>query len=315
MEIAKNYLPCIYRIVKGKRLRLTSFYHSETLMVKYLDFLNWDNFFIQTILPCHYISKAEELLLNYINQNHSGEECKLYVFTAGKDFINNVEDILKFYTMINAYSIQLQYKMKYFNKKSHGLCMFSMRNVTLILPYILIDETKYVPLFYLDGFQYKSIRLLDLYNSSIDMNYLNFSYLSLYCNIHICNDQYFCFDESLNRNAFVNGLNTLSGDIINRYKTRYSTYNQTSIEMLFNLTNAYFENYYLLINFHQTIKVKQIEMIKLKSIEQTNIQTLSTVLTVGTQAITLPQDIQCTNIINQNEKSTNQMVPIKYLIN
>lgn len=267
-------------------------------------------------MPCYYITKAEELLLNDINQNHSGEKCKSYVFKASKDFTNNLEDILKLYTMLNSLSLQLQHKIKYFNKKTHGYFMHSIGNVTFILPYILINEIKYVPLFYLDGFRYKSVQLLNLYNSSIDLNYLNFAYLNLYCNVYAWNNQYFCFDKSFYKNAFINGLSTLKIGTPNKRETRYLTVINNFLKMLFNLTNAYIENYGSLINVHQIIKMERIEMPELKSIEQTNTQVVSTtILTTERQTIPIIQNTQCTSITSQNGKSMNQMVHIKYLIN
>lgn len=102
-----GYLPCIYRIVDGKRLRLVSIYHIEILFAKHLDFLENDILSMSTVMKSYNMSNSEALLLNDINQNHSGKERKSFVFKAGRDFLACMEEIVQFYNLINTYYIEL----------------------------------------------------------------------------------------------------------------------------------------------------------------------------------------------------------------
>lgn len=205
--------------------------------------------------------------------------------------------------------------------------MYSTGDITLVLPYISIDETKYIPLFYWNGIIYKSIQISDLYNSSINLNHLNLAYLNFYCNVHICNNTFFCFGESLFEDTIENmiitlyPINTINKikkqfltDIFNMFKIHYLINTNNQLE-IYNLVNAYFENNWQLI-VHHTIMMEQLKNIESKNIKPIKTESFSiTILIQKIRANTIQQGIQFTNITNQNEKSTNQMVHIKYLIN
>ncbi|CAI6363143.1 unnamed protein product [Macrosiphum euphorbiae] len=113
----------------------------------YLKYVHLDMYICSSILGWIYITDDEaRLILNVINQEHSNFTFGKERFLAGEDYIVSLKDVYEFYTFINV----CYNRLLCINKKGQDeKCGFiQINNFESIVPYCIIDNQKYVPLFY-----------------------------------------------------------------------------------------------------------------------------------------------------------------------
>lgn len=121
------------------------------------------------------ISPAEAILLTDINTNHSDQT---YTFEAGNDCIALVDEIRMFYDFLLVCSRKLGRIPGYTDL--FGFIRFHSAQSLIVVPYIVIDEKKYLPLIF-----FKNIPRKIKYqkNAIVKLENLNLAYIKFCCMI------------------------------------------------------------------------------------------------------------------------------------
>lgn len=148
MKLADSCLPYINRIVSGQTVRFVSIKHTEMfLLAKYLSTIHHDIISTCIFVNGLHISNTEALLLNSINYKYIREESCLFSFTAGKDYIARLDDIVDYYIFLMVCDRQLQCKKITYDMKQCGFIRYCTTDLNIV-PYIVKDKKKYLPLFF-----------------------------------------------------------------------------------------------------------------------------------------------------------------------
>lgn len=158
VKLANSFLPYIIRIIDDKPLRYVSIKHAEMfLLAKYLSSIHHKIISICSFVEGFHISTAEALLLTSINYKHIREEPCLFSFTANKDYIARLDDIVQYYIFLMVCNRQLQCKKMPFDMKQCGFIRCQTTDFNVV-PYIIKDSKTYLPLFfYSDGIMENTI--------------------------------------------------------------------------------------------------------------------------------------------------------------
>lgn len=171
-------VPYIFRVVNGERIRFISIYHANTLLLsKYLDIIHPDIISACKSVNGLLISAAEAILLTDINLKHSDQH---YKFTAGKDFIGLMEEILEFYVFLRNCYRKIRCKPMLGNTELFGFIRFHTSQSIQVVPYIIINQKKYVPLFF-----FKNVPMITKFpkSSIVKLKNVYLAYLKFCCKI------------------------------------------------------------------------------------------------------------------------------------
>ncbi|CAI6360478.1 unnamed protein product [Macrosiphum euphorbiae] len=150
----------------------------------YLKYVHLDMFICSSIMGWIYITDDEaRLLLNVINEEHSNFTFGKERFLAGEDYIVSLKDVYEFYTFINV----CYNRLLCINKKGQDeKCGFiQINNFESIVPYCIIDNQKYLPLFY---FKKEKQHLID---RAIKIKDWNLAYLKFCWKVQGIRDELF----------------------------------------------------------------------------------------------------------------------------
>lgn len=144
LPISRYNLPCIVRVTNGEHLHYVSVRMAETnLLKKYLPSLHSDLLevvFVKFYLMTHYEAK----LFNEINRVHSNNFYGENSFST-TDYIVRFEDMCEFYGFIEFCYTKLFYNII---TNLEEKCGFIRINFKSVVPYIVKENIKYVPLIY-----------------------------------------------------------------------------------------------------------------------------------------------------------------------
>lgn len=147
------------------------------LLAKYFTYIHPDIISACTLVKGLCISDSEAILLSDININHSDQN---YKFIAGKDYIALIEEILDFYVFLKVCSRKLQCKQMFGNIDIFGFIRFHTSQSMLVVPYVVINETKFVPIIF---FKNISKKQKNIKNAIIKLKNLNLAYLKFCCKV------------------------------------------------------------------------------------------------------------------------------------
>lgn len=177
-KIAKFSVPYIFRVVNGERIRYISMYHANNLLLaKYLDIIHPDIISACKSVNGLLISAVEATLLTEINLNYSDQH---YEFTAGRDFICRMEEILELYVFLRNCYRKIRCKLMLGNTELFGFIRFHTSKSTQVVPYIVINQKKYVPLFFFKNVP-KTSKCLK--SSIVKLKNLDLAYLKFCCKV------------------------------------------------------------------------------------------------------------------------------------
>lgn len=170
-----NTLPVIVRIINGQHLNYVSKRIAESRLCYNLNYeYLHQNFFKYISVKCYFISGHEAKLLNDVITNSDSQIYGSELFEAGKDSIVHEDDVQELYTFINICYTKL---MCYDYRLNNAKCGYITINSKFVVPYCIIDDQKYIPLF---CFEDKDNCLID---SAIKIENWNFAYIKLSCMI------------------------------------------------------------------------------------------------------------------------------------
>lgn len=141
------------------------------LLSKYLTYLHAD-IYSCTCIRSYYITEAEARLLNDINVRHCDYQFGREPFTT-KDLVVRLQDADEFYTFLDVcYNKLLPQNNSHSNK-----CGFIRIDGESVVPYILRNGTKYVPVFYFEG------EISSLFQKSETLEGWDLAYLKFCCKV------------------------------------------------------------------------------------------------------------------------------------
>lgn len=141
------------------------------LLSKYLTYLHSD-IYSCTCIRSYYITDAEAKLLNDINMKHCDFQFGRDPFTT-KDLVVRLQDADEFYTFLDVcYNKLLPQNNSHSNK-----CGFIRIDGESVVPYILRNGTKYVPVFYFEG------EISSLFQKSETLEGWDLAYLKFCCKV------------------------------------------------------------------------------------------------------------------------------------
>ncbi|XP_060872756.1 uncharacterized protein LOC132946715 [Metopolophium dirhodum] len=154
----------------------------------YLKYVHLDMYICSSVLGWNYISDDEaRLILNVINQEHNNFAFGKERFLAIEDYIVSLEDVHEFYTFINVCYFRLLCKKKKGYEEKCGFIQID--NFESIVPYCIIDNQKYVPLFYFKNNLNAYIE--NLMHGAIQIENWNLAYLKFCSKIQGIRDELF----------------------------------------------------------------------------------------------------------------------------
>eukprot|EP00102_Acyrthosiphon_pisum_P009455 XP_003247615.1 PREDICTED: uncharacterized protein LOC100569235 [Acyrthosiphon pisum] len=154
----------------------------------YLKYVHLDMYICSSTLGWNYISDDEaRLILNVINQKHNNFSFGKERFLAGEDYIVSLKDVHEFYTFINVCYNRLLCKKKKGHEEKCGF--IQINNFESIVPYCIIDNQKYVPLFYFK--KEFNIYIETLIRRAIKIENWNLAYLKFCWKIQGIRDELF----------------------------------------------------------------------------------------------------------------------------
>jgi len=174
--IAGYQVPYISRLINGEHLKLVSVRMAETQLLSFYLYNLHETIFKCTSVRSYFITDSEAKLLNDINQNHSDCMYGTEMFLAGKDYIVRLDDVIELYTFVDVCFNLLM--CNYSNPDIGEKCGFiRINNSVSIVPYCIIDNQKYVPLFYFEG------RTENLSLRAEKLEHFNLAYLKFCCKV------------------------------------------------------------------------------------------------------------------------------------
>lgn len=141
------------------------------LLSKYLTYLHAD-IYSCTCIRSYYITEAEARLLNEINIRHCDYQFGRDPFTT-KDLVVRLQDADEFYTFLDVCYNKLLPQ----NNAQSNKCGFIRIDGESVVPYILRNGTKYVPVFYFEG------EISSLFQKSETLEGWDLAYLKFCCKV------------------------------------------------------------------------------------------------------------------------------------
>ncbi|XP_025200595.1 uncharacterized protein LOC112598382 [Melanaphis sacchari] len=164
--------PILYitRTVNGEHFKFVSMRIAEThLLDSYLHYFH-PEVYTCTSVKSYYMTNSEAKLLNNINTKYCKNVYGHYDFTANKDCIVHLEDVLELYKFLKACYNKISPTIDN-NEIEFGY----IRINSFFVPYFTKDNKKYLPLFYFEGqTQHLLTRTVELKNW--DLVYLKFCF-------------------------------------------------------------------------------------------------------------------------------------------
>ncbi|MGI4816419.1 MAG: hypothetical protein ACRYE7_00265 [Janthinobacterium lividum] len=134
-------------MVNGEKLNFVSLRMAETQLLSiYLRNLH-EKIYTCASFKGHIITADEARLLNNINKKHADCVYGNENFFAGKDYIARLEDVHQYYIFLDV-CYQVLINNIYTGLKTR--CGFITINSKLNAPYCIINNQKYIPIFYFD---------------------------------------------------------------------------------------------------------------------------------------------------------------------
>ncbi|XP_026289035.1 uncharacterized protein LOC113214011 isoform X2 [Frankliniella occidentalis] len=143
VTLGKSHIPYILRYGSEKYCAVRMV--EMKLLSKYLTYLHAD-IYSCTCIRSYYITEAEARLLNDINVRHCDYQFGRDPFTT-KDLVVRLQDADEFYTFLDVCYNKLLPQ----NNTNSNKCGFIRIDGESVVPYILRNGTKYVPVFYFEG--------------------------------------------------------------------------------------------------------------------------------------------------------------------
>lgn len=174
----KSRLPSISRIVNGERIQYVSVRHAEIfLLAKYLSFIHHDIVSTCTFVKALNISKEEASLLSLINYRYMNNAQCLFTFVVGKDYIASLEDTMNFYYFIKLCYRCLRNRVEPDDIYQFGYVKLHLLTCFKVVPYVLINNIKYLPLFYFNDVTTQIRR------HAVPIKGLNMSFIKFCCKV------------------------------------------------------------------------------------------------------------------------------------
>ncbi|KAK3910587.1 Protein transport protein Sec31A [Frankliniella fusca] len=143
VTLGKSHIPYILRYGSEKYCAVRMV--EMKLLSKYLTYLHAD-IYSCTCIRSYYITEAEARLLNDINIRHCDYQFGREPFTT-KDLVVRLQDADEFYTFLDVCYNKLLPQ----NNSNSNKCGFIRIDGESVVPYILRNGIKYVPVFYFEG--------------------------------------------------------------------------------------------------------------------------------------------------------------------
>ncbi|KAJ1532298.1 hypothetical protein ONE63_000907 [Megalurothrips usitatus] len=169
VTLGREHIPYILRYGNEKYCAVRMV--EMKLLSKYLTYLHAD-IYSCTCIRSYYITDAEARLLNDINVRHCDYQFGREQFTT-KDLVVRLQDADEFYTFLDVcYNKLLPQNNSHSNK-----CGFIRIDGESVVPYILRNGTKYVPVFYFEG------EISSLFQKSETLEGWSLAYLKFCCKV------------------------------------------------------------------------------------------------------------------------------------
>lgn len=165
----------------------------------YLRYLKANITYAFTSIKKYSIPESEAKLIDYVNIEHSDQIYGKELFQARKDNVVYMEDVLEYYAFI-----KFCHTKQLCNVTLEEKCGFIIINSKFVVPYIIKNNEKYIPLFFFEG----KTDLYHLRHGAVKLENWNLEYLKFYCKIKIINNElynsYSCIVTSLDyiKNCF-----------------------------------------------------------------------------------------------------------------
>ncbi|XP_034240912.1 uncharacterized protein LOC117645103 isoform X2 [Thrips palmi] len=169
VTLGKIHIPYILRYGSEKYCAVRMV--EMKLLSKYLTYLHAD-IYSCTCIRSYYITDAEARLLNDINVRHCDYQFGREPFTT-KDLVVRLQDADEFYTFLDVCYNKLVPQHNSLSNK----CGFIRIDGESVVPYILRNGTKYVPVFYFEG------EISSLFQKSETLEGWDLAYLKFCCKV------------------------------------------------------------------------------------------------------------------------------------
>lgn len=169
VTLGKIHIPYILRYGSEKYCAVRMV--EMKLLSKYLTYLHAD-IYSCTCIRSYYITEAEARLLNDINIRHCDYQFGRDSFTT-KDLVVRLQDADEFYTFLDVCYNKLLPQ----NNSQSNKCGFIRIDGESVVPYILRNGTKYVPVFYFEG------EISSLFQKSETLEGWDLAYLKFCCKV------------------------------------------------------------------------------------------------------------------------------------
>lgn len=127
------------------------------------------------------ITKTESILLNSINHDHCNSAFGNEDFRKDRDLVVKLDDLKEYHQFLELCYSKLIYSSVKNNENRR--CGFIKINRDSVVPYIIKDNMKYLPLFYFVG------EIDDLENDAILIKNWDLAYLKFCCKVHGINTE------------------------------------------------------------------------------------------------------------------------------
>lgn len=180
--IGNQYLPFIFR----NRKKYCAVRIVEMKVLKRFSHLIHHDIYSCVSIESYYLTKEESDLLNEINFKHCDSEYGIVLFTTN-DLIVSLDDVKEFHTFLDTCCKKLVDCCA----SNIVKCGFMRINKESLVPYVIYNRRKYVPLFYFEGeidcLKQKAIRI-----KGWDLSYLKFC-----CKLQGVRNELFSHDSCL----------------------------------------------------------------------------------------------------------------------
>lgn len=180
--VGNEYLPYIFR--NGKKYCAVRIVEMKVLK-RFSNLIHHDIYSCVSI-ESYYLTKEESDLLNEINFKHCDAEYGVVVFTTN-DLIVSLDDVKEFYTFLDTCCK----KLVNYSTTNIVRCGFMKINKESLVPYVIYNRKKYVPLFYFEG------EVDSLKEKAIRIKGWDLSYLKFCCKLQGVRNELFSHDSCL----------------------------------------------------------------------------------------------------------------------
>lgn len=181
--VGNEYLPFIFRSKK----KFCAVRIVETKILKRFSHLVHHEIYSCVSIESYYLTKEESDLLNEINLKHCDSEYGVVLFTT-RDLIVALDDVREFHTFLETCCKKL---VNCFSSNNIVRCGFMRINKESLVPYVIYNRKKYVPLFYFEG------EIDSLKQKAIRIEGWDLSYLKFCCKLQGVRNELFSHDSCL----------------------------------------------------------------------------------------------------------------------